>query len=549
MNHPLIRIALTFVPLTAVVVAQHQTVLDPPVVGGVLPYAIELREVSLAPAPIPTLHSVAAGKWEGQWILLAGRTAGLHGLTGFNAFDPQYENREVWVIDPATRQSWHKSLVETSPASGLTADVVDSLSTVNSQFHQLDQTLLVVGGYGYKRSVAGHRTYDTLTFIDLPGLVGWVKQAAGAETSQAADHLQQIRDPYFQVTGGSLERLHGEYQLVMGQNYTGSYRPFFNGIYTRQVRRFQVASTPEGWTVPTASMLATAPLDAYRRRDLNVATIIQAGAQPGVYEERAVAFSGVFTPEGGAWTVPVLIAPGGVVTMANPAAPDTLRQGFQIYHSAKVGLFHRATREMHVVMFGGITILEHNATTGSFAADENAPFTNQCGVVVRREDGQFRQYFLPTRFPLIQTTQGKELRFGANAEFFPAAGIPMLNAKVIDLARLRGPTVIGHIFGGIVADAGNGGLTGASGRVFEVVLTPVSPPPVPLAALDGPDLRLSWPSVSSWQYLLETSPDLATWTEADSPLPGTGETMIWHHPRDAPSRFYRLFGAAGSRAP
>jgi hypothetical protein len=179
--------ALPFFVLWALVPAlasaQHQTALDPPLVGGTLPYSISLREISLSPAPIPTLHSVAAAKWEGQWVLLAGRTAGLHGLTGQNAFDPQFENRSVWVIDPVSRQSWSKSLAETNPASGLGADVVDSLSSVNTQFHQTGDRLIVVGGYGYKRSVADHKTYDTITFIDLPGLIGWVKQAAGSDVA------------------------------------------------------------------------------------------------------------------------------------------------------------------------------------------------------------------------------------------------------------------------------------------------------------------------------------------------------------------------------
>lgn len=59
------------------------------------------------------------------------------------------------------------------------------------------------------------------------------------------------------------------------------------------------------------------------------------------------------------------------------------------------------------------------------------PFTNQCGVVIRRADGSFKQHFLETRFPLILTAENKELRFGTNAEFFPAEGIPMLHPKVI----------------------------------------------------------------------------------------------------------------------
>ncbi len=535
--------------LTPATFGQHQTPLDLPLVGGTLPYSIEIREVSLVPAPMPTLHSVAAGKWDGHWVLLAGRTAGLHGLTGQNAFDPQFENREVWVIDPVNRLSWHKSLLETNPASGLTTDVVDSLSSVNTQFHQTGERLIIVGGYGYKRSVASHKTYDTITFIDLPRLVDWVKQAAGSETTQAADHIRQLRDPYFQVTGGSLEKLHGEYQLVMGQNYDGAYRPFFNGIYTKQIRRFQVAEGVEGPLVPVASMLATPQMDAYRRRDLNVATVLEAGAQPGEWLERAVVYSGVFTPEGGVWTVPVVIAPGGLVTMDDPAAPATLRQGFQIYHSAKVGLFHRATNEMHMVMFGGITILERDAASGTFTQDDQAPFTNQCGVVIRRGDGSFKQHFLETRFPLILTVDNKELRFGTNAEFFPAAGVPMLHPKVIDVAAIRGSTVIGHIFGGIMADAGNGGNTGASGRVFEVVLTPATSTPVPGITFDGSVVALSWPGNLNWGYLLETSADLQDWQQPEIPLDGIDGPMSWTHPRDLPKRFFRLLGATRSLDP
>lgn len=528
--------------------AQHQTALAPPLVGGTLPYSINLREVSLSPAPMPTLHSVAAAKWEGQWILLAGRTAGLHGLTGNNAFDPQYENRSVWIIDPVNKQSWSKSLIESNPGSGLTADVVDSLSAVNTQFHQTGDRLTIVGGYGYKRSVANHKTYDTITFIDLPGLVAWVKQPAGAETTQAADHIRQIRDSYFQVTGGSLEKLHGEYQLIMGQNYDGRYRPFLNGVYTNQVRRFLVNESVDGPTVPSASKLATSPQAEYRRRDLNVATVIEAGAQPGEYLERAIVYSGVFTPENGVWTVPVVVAPGGVVSMADPNASGTLRQGFQVYHCAKVGLYHRATREMHMVMFGGITVLEKNAED-IFVQDDQAPFTNQCGVVIRRGDGTFKQHFLPTRFPLILTNDNKELRFGTNAEFFPAPEVPLLHSKVLDLTLISRETVIGHIFGGIVADAGNGGNTGASGRVFEVVLTPTVVAPAPAIGKAGTNVILSWSGNEDWNYLMETSQDLRNWQQPMTPLEGVTGLMQSVYSIDVPRRFFRLLGTTRSLDP
>jgi hypothetical protein len=297
------------------------------------------------------------------------------------------------------------------------------------------------------------------------------------------------------------------------------------------------------------SMIPTTPQDAYRRRDLNIATVLEAGPQPGRFLERAVVYSGVFTPENGVWTVPVVVAPGGVVTMADPAAATTLRQGFQVYHSAKVGLFHRATREMHMVMFGGITVLERDAVTGTFTQDNNAPFTNQCGVVIRRADGSFKQHFLPTRFPLILTIENKELRFGTNAEFFPAPGLPMLHPKVIDLAAIDRETVIGHVFGGIMADAGNGGATGASGRVFEVVLTPTTVAPTPTIVRNGPNVTLSWTGSPAWDYLMETSTDLHQWQQPAGPIPGTAGPMEWNHPIDLPKHFFRLLGGTRSLDP
>lgn len=544
---PLIPAVLAL--LAGPVAAQHQTAtLDSPVVGGQLPYAVALRELSVAPASLPNLHSAATAVWDGQWVLLGGRTNGLHGLTGMNAFDPQYENREVWVIDTVTRQSWHKSLLESSPASGLTADQVDSLSSVNTQFHQAGAALIVVGGYGYKRSVADHRTYDTLSRIDLPGLIGWVKQAPGSETTQAAQHIQQIRHSYFQVTGGSLEKIGDEYQLVMGQNYEGRYRPNFNGVYTQQVRRFLIDETSGPLVVPPASMLATPPLPEYRRRDLNVMTVLQAGPGTGTYVERAVVLSGVFTPANGVWTVPVTVGPGGAVTMDDPAAPATLRQAFQIYHCAKVGLFHRATREMHMILFGGLTILEHDPATGTFTRDDQAPFTNQCGVVVRRGDGSFRQFFLPTRFPMITTADGKELRFGTNAEFFPAPDAPMMHPKVLDLASIRREQVIGHVFGGIVADAGNGGITGASGRVFEVVLTPLDLPPAVAISTPPGLVSLQWTAGADDRYVIQRSDDLNSWSEVTAPLSGSG-TLEWSQPRTSPAAFYRVLSGSLSREP
>lgn len=521
-------------------VAQHQTTtLDEPAVGGTLPYTIEINEVSFAPAEVPNIHSVAAGIWEGQWLILAGRTNGLHGMTGRNAFEPAFENREVWVIDPEAHRSWHKSL-EIAGASGLSQDEVDSLSSVNTEFYQDDATLLVVGGYGYKRSAADHVTYDRLSSIDLPGLIGWVKAPSGTETSQAADHINQVVDSYFQVTGGGLERIGDEYQLVFGQNYPGRYRPNFSGTYTQSVRRFKVSGSGSSFSVPASSKLQTAQDAAFRRRDLNVAKMLEYSGAPGEIGEAVVALSGVFTPSDGAWTTPVIIREGGDVQMSDPLAADTLKQGFQVYHCAKTGLFHRATGEMHHLLFGGITILEHQESSDTWTRDDNAPFTSQCGVVVRQADGRFEQFLLPASFPTI-LSDGKQLRFGANAEFFPNPAVPKLDQFVFDLASIQEPTVLGHIFGGLVADAGNGGNTGSSGRIFEVVLTPVLPAATALSIGPfPPTVELQLTGEIDHAYLLEKSSDLTNWSAASLPQEGDGSPLSWSIEEDAEAYFYRV---------
>ena len=511
---------------------QHQTAtLTEPYVNGSIPYTVEMREVSLAPAILPNIHSVAAAEWQGQWILLGGRTNGLHGMTGMNAFDPLYENREVWVIDPESKQSWHKSL-EDSPSSGLGQGLVDSLSAVNTQFYQENDKWIIVGGYGYKRSVADHVTYSTITLVDLPGLANWVKEVAGSETSLAIDHIDQISDNYFQVTGGGLEKIGDEFQLIFGQNYSGRYRPFVDGLYTKQVRRFKI-DTDDGFSIPEESKIATVPNEAFRRRDLNVLTILE---REGIsaFSEKALILSGVFTPDTGVWTAPVLVEASGVVEMDDPLAETTLRQGFQIYHCSKASLYDRVTGESHMLLFGGITVLERNLDTNNYVRDDQAPFTNQCSLVVSDANGLFTQYWLPTRFPDIRIND-KALRFGTNAELFLSMDAPKLHPKVIDLASIRAPTVIGHIFGGLFSDAGNGGNTGASGRVFEVLIVPTNNAAA-LTISNGDSLKLEWESTGERFDLIEYSNDARSWQELTGSLSNASQLPVAEPEKAA---FYR----------
>jgi hypothetical protein len=92
---------ITYTPPT------DQTVTFSPVTPWDGAYTLSLTEYDMGAAEVPTLQSYAHGTLDEQWVLLAGRTNGLHGFgpSGTVNFPPKYQNTDVWVIDPITARS------------------------------------------------------------------------------------------------------------------------------------------------------------------------------------------------------------------------------------------------------------------------------------------------------------------------------------------------------------------------------------------------------------------------------------------------------------
>jgi hypothetical protein len=460
--------------------AANQTdTLTPIQLNGSLPYRISLQPYDFGADELPTLHSFAAGHHDGKWILVAGKSNGLHGFetAGPNGFEPEFQNREVWVIDPVNRQSWHRSLE--GAAGGLTTIELNSLTPTNNQFYQRGERLYMTGGYGVQTISGGNPingTFDRLSAIDLPGIIDWVMTGNGV----AKDHIRQIASPSFRVTGGAMYEMGGRTHLVFGQDFSGNYNPNKNGTYTNQVRSFTIVD--DGTNLSISDPTSTTPDPNYRRRDLNVFPVMVPGGgeTPG---EGLVVLSGVFTPPPsiGAWTVPVEIDSSGNPTMADPNHPATFKQGFNNYHSAKLGLFSEAGGEMHEVLFGGISLQYLNTDTMQTETDQGLPFVNDITSVVIDSAGNYAQHWLG-EFPAINDLEGKRLRFGANAEFFLAEGIETFANGVIKLDQLSGPTTLGYIYGGLIANgphtrSGDPPATSsASNIIFTVVYAPVPEP-------------------------------------------------------------------------
>jgi hypothetical protein len=458
--------------LTAIGAAvAHAQAPSPVHLNSNLPYRIELRPYSMGAIDMPTLHSFAVGEYDGKHLFISGRTNGLHGFEIFDEnFPPQFQNRDVWVVDFKNRASWRRSLEDAS--AGLTPSQVLSLATTNNQFYQSGDTLYVTGGYGtFENGDFG--TFDTLSAIDVPALADWAMGGAGS----AADHIRQIHSPLVQVTGGAMLAMGGRTHLVFGQDFQGTYSPFGNGAYTEQVRSFDIVD--DGVNLSIANVTSSTPDPDYHRRDLNVVPVLRPDGAGGA-TEGLLALSGVFTPSDGAWLTPVEIDAAGNPSMDDPNLPATFRQGMNNYHSAKLGLYSESTGEMHEALFGGITLQYVNEATGQIETDTGLPFVNDITAIRIDSSGEYSQHHLGY-FPEFFDQDNKRLRFGANAEFLLAEDVPAFANGVIKLDELAGETTVGFIYGGIETNAPHtrfvqGARSSASNHVFEVVVITIPEP-------------------------------------------------------------------------
>lgn len=454
------------------VYSDNQTETLSPIYGqDELPFQISIEYAGFS---LPNgIQSYASASYRGKWLFIAGRTNGLHGFNSdTNNFPPQLQNRMVYVVDPVHGIVASRSL--TDPFSGLSQSQVDTLSVTSPQFYQSGSTLYITGGYGVDQATGLFSTKPVLTAIDIPGLMHWVGHPLTTET--AAEHIRQLSHPIFRVTGGNMFQTgNNPTLLVFGQNFQGFYSPSSNGEYTQQVRRFDIIDNGRTLKIKIKEAEPELPNPNYRRRDLNVVPVMQ--SVEGRLKSGLVAFSGVFTLTGGAWTVPVNISNGGKSFMADPALPDTFKQGMNNYACPTIGLFSKKNKNMYTIFMGGISIGFFE--NGVFQTDPEIPFINQVTAIRLNKHGHFKQYLMNATYPLILSTQsnfGNPLLFGAGARFMMERDLPAYPNDVLKLDALKhGPIVLGYIVGGIqstLPDTNSSSDSAASPYIFRVTLIP-----------------------------------------------------------------------------
>lgn len=465
-------VSVFFISVSAAFATDNQTDdLSPILSQNSLPFSIDIQQANFQ---LPQgVHSGIIALYQGLWVIMAGRTNGLHGF-GPDPFPPAAQNTTVYVINPETGYVASRSLLDAS--SGLTQQQVDTLSVTSPEGYQEDNTFYMVGGYGVDTRTSTFSTKPVLTAINIPGIIKWVTEPANKNHS-VIKNIKQLYNPIFEVTGGRLFKIGNVMQLVFGQRFTGVYTPGSTGDYTQLVRRFTIKNNQQQLLV---DILPSQPLNQdsnFNRRDLNVVPAILPTTN-NLMQYGLIAYSGVFTPAGGIWTVPVIINGIDNPFMPNPVLPSTFKQGMNHYISAIAGIYSRKYSSMYNIFFGGMSYGYYDG--GVFQTDAEIPFINQVTTVRMDKNGNFTQYFMNNQYPeIISTTvnPGNVLLFGAAAVFIPKNILSYPN-KVINFDNIRTPTVIGHIVGGIMSTVPNTSSdadSAASPYIFTVTLIPKTP--------------------------------------------------------------------------
>lgn len=468
MFYPILSLFLAF-QFHALAMSPNQTETISPIQNGAnLPFQVS---VELADFALPNgYHSGAPAVYEGKWLLLAGRTNGLHGFGPTNNFPPSAQNTVVYVVDPATGLVYAKDLADIS--SGLTQAEIDLLSVTSPQSYQRKNTLYMTGGYGVDTATGLFTTKPFLTAIDIPGLMEWVINPS--PTVPARAYIRYLENPIFQVTGGYMTRGEGNLTLlIFGQNFQGQYTPESNGTYIEQIRRFYIRDNGQNLSVKIKKSLPEFPDPSYRRRDLNIIPIVR--DLMGESVPAFVALSGVFTEAGGIWNVPVMINIDGKSEMDDPLKATTFKQGMNNYVSPVLSLYSGHYGSTYMTIFGGLSYGYFDSS--GFQTDEEIPFINQITTVQYDQKAQFTQYLMDAEYPVILSTgsnPGNVLLFGAGADFIPGSHLSTYDNGVIKYDHLyKGRSLMGYIVGGIqstLPNTNNSSDSAASPYIFKVYI-------------------------------------------------------------------------------
>lgn len=421
-------------------------------------YQLQLNPITVS--GLPGLHSFAFAQHNGKWVIIGGRTDGIHARQPFNAFPSSSNNTIIYVVDIATQQVWSSSV--TSLATGLK----EQLQSTNMNFFQDNETLYIIGGYGFSATANDHITFDKLTAVDVPNLINDVVNGTSIATN-----FKQIQNTNFAVNGGHLAKIGTTFYLVGGHRFDGRYNPMnnptFTQTYTNGIRKFDIDNSGTQLSISNYQVITDAV--HLHRRDYNLVPQIFPDGSEGYTISSGVFQINVDLP----FLYPVDIKESGYFPQTN------FNQYLSNYHSGISALYEANSNKMHSLFYGGISQYYYNGTT--LVQDNSVPFVNTISRVTRTADGNLQEFQLPETMPALK---------GASAEFIVNESLPHYNNDVIKLDDITSNDfVIGHIVGGLQSPTINPftvnqtSTTSANATVYEVRL--IRNQPLGVQEIDG----------------------------------------------------------------
>jgi len=367
--------------------------------GFFLTYSLTAQEAftvqieSLQVNDAPNIHSFSWGKTsDGKWLIFGGRIEGLHLRQPHSSFSEEFNNKNVFLIDLVNNKTWSTSL------SVLPNSIYEQLQSTNQEFYQRNNSLYIIGGYGYSETQNDHITYPNLTAIDMDGLANAIMNNTDISSS-----FRQITNSDLAVTGGQLGFLNNIFYLCGGQYFEGRYNPAgpnngpgFKQNYTDEIRKFEISD--DSTNISIINYSANNDADNLHRRDYNMSPQIFPNGNHGF-----TMFSGVFNSE----DLPFLNTVD--ITGTGHIVNNEFNQYLSQYHSAKLPIYDIANNTMHTVFFGGMSqyTMDNN---GNLVQDDNVPFVKTISKVTRFSDGTMEESKLGIEMPSL---------LGSGSEFIP----------------------------------------------------------------------------------------------------------------------------------
>ena len=427
----------------------------------------------------PNLQSfvLAESSDANQWLIIGGRTNGMHNFGGDNyeekSFPIRNFNDTIWVYDYAQDKRY------SYPVDRIKAPGSLLFKATNLQSFQDKNYLYLTGGYGendsipYENLFERYETYADIARIDVEGLISSIVHKASDE--EVNQNIIYGYDEAARATGGELYKLDDYFYLAGGHVYKGMFSIKKDNTitptsqeYLNSIHRFQLSESDNRLELTNYTKISDGFADdstQFRRRDLPVTPSVYLDTHDK-WEEGLAMYAGVFTsPDNkiksvdpnGSWKWPIYIYKNGTYLI-----DSSFEQYANFYSAPSFVVVDSNTNTVYTTIIGGI------------GSENKDVFTNRISTITRTFNKNQSTYSTMAQPPIPS-----ENFFGAEAfmVLHPKNRLEGATLDVFDITKLKRneEIEIGVFCGGIESFVNNPGGYGkgksqASNKIWKVKL-------------------------------------------------------------------------------